>query len=81
MLVPVQSQEYAGILDWFKNLFGGHSQGLEDLSPEQKRQVQQLVSSAQRKGLLFGAVIGALAVYFLLRKGSHKTQQAGGATA
>ena len=75
MLAPVayRGAEYEGILDWFKRLF--HEPTIEDLPPEQKAKIHQMVKSAQMRGLILGAVARATVVYFFLRSKEHKPQK------
>ena len=75
MLAPVtyRSAEYDGILDWFKSLF--HEPTIEDLPPEQKAKIHQMVKAAQMRGLLLGAVAGAAVVYFFLKGKEPQTKK------
>lgn len=81
MLAPVayRGAEYEGILDWFKRLFGGPT--IEDLPPEQRARIQQMVKSAQMRGLILGAVAGVAVAYVFLKSGQKQKQPTATATA
>jgi len=70
MIVQTYASDYAGLVDWFKKIFGTPT--IKDLPPEQQAKIHEAIKHAQIKGLLIGALAGAALAYFMLHSSNQK---------
>jgi len=73
-MLTYEQANYDGLLDWIKGIFHHEPPTIKDLPPDQQKKIHDMISKAQMKGILIGAAIGGIAVYFLLNaKKKEKT--------